>query len=418
MQLEDGTQVRERKSALMEVIELQRKLLQRREDSTSTGDDSEEMAWYTEQTKRLERFKLALNTLRLQPDEFELWVPSEWMPGCRAGTRGMAACKLRINARSQMALVPGDTAARPGGDAATPSADGSGEPSEDAEACRPRVFFIDELRVIRSEAEPSPVKREGPSMATLVLGWRRVEDGGGTGCSLRCLSPEAAELSEVLGQHLQRYKQARVATAARLAQLHALKCIPYRSSNEAHEQLLRRLWECGFPGVALTQRVTTEWGRLGFQGDDPATDFRGMGVLGLHNLVYFGEHYPDVFARLIEKQRKRDYPLACAGIHVTSMLLELLHLAEGDRDIPPGRLPAEGHAEGHGTAAEVQGRPPFSEAWDSDMFRFFCHMFYRERPFEDMYCFSLRMLDRIFVSLDADYADFSTVRRGSEVVRW
>tara|TARA_B100000768_G_scaffold107775_1_gene100032 strand:+ start:502 stop:645 length:144 start_codon:yes stop_codon:yes gene_type:complete len=42
------------------------------------------------------------------------------------------------------------------------------------------------------------------------------------------------------------------------------------------------------------------------------------------------------------------------------------------------------------------------------MFRFFCHMFYRERPFEDMYCFSLRMLDRIFVELDADYADFNT----------
>ena len=44
------------------------------------------------------------------------------------------------------------------------------------------------------------------------------------------------------------------------------------------------------------------------------------------------------------------------------------------------------------------------------MFRFFCHMFYRDMPFEDMYCFSLRMLDRIFVELDADYADFNTVR--------
>ena len=84
--LEDGADVRARKSALMEVIELQQRLIQRRDlDSTTTGDDTEEMAWYTEQTKRLERFKLALNALRLQPDEFELSVPSEWMPGCRAG---------------------------------------------------------------------------------------------------------------------------------------------------------------------------------------------------------------------------------------------------------------------------------------------------------------------------------------------
>ena len=84
---------------------------------------------------------------------------------------------------------------------ATASVDGSGEPSEDAEACRPRVFFIDELRVIRSEAEPTTPTTPIPTPTpTLVLGWRRVEDG--SECSLRCLSPEAAELSEVLGQHL------------------------------------------------------------------------------------------------------------------------------------------------------------------------------------------------------------------------
>ena len=44
------------------------------------------------------------------------------------------------------------------------------------------------------------------------------------------------------------------------------------------------------------------------------------------------------------------------------------------------------------------------------MFRFFCHMFYRQTPFEDMYCLALRMLDRIVVELDADYADFNTVQ--------
>ena len=57
----------------------------------------------------------------------------------------------------------------------------------------------------------------------------------------------------------------------------------------------------------------------------------------------------------------------------------------------------------------VQGRPPFDGAWGSDMFHFFCHMFYRECAFEDMYCFCLRLLDRMFVSMDADYADFHIV---------
>ena len=43
------------------------------------------------------------------------------------------------------------------------------------------------------------------------------------------------------------------------------------------------------------------------------------------------------------------------------------------------------------------------------MFHFFCHMFYRHHAFEDMYCFCVRLLDRMFVSMDADYADFNVV---------
>merc|ERR1712185_851902 len=62
-----------------------------------------------------------------------------------------------------------------------------------------------------------------------------------------------------------------------------------------------------------------------------------------------------------------------------------------------------------GEPASVQGRPPFDPAWSSDMFHFFCHMFYREAAFEDMYCFCLRQLDRMFVAMDADYADFNLV---------
>ena len=35
-------------------------------------------------------------------------------------------------------------------------------------------------------------------------------------------------------------------------------------------------------------------GEIGFQGRDPATDFRGLGVLSLSNLVYYSrEHTVD-----------------------------------------------------------------------------------------------------------------------------
>lgn len=40
------------------------------------------------------------------------------------------------------------------------------------------------------------------------------------------------------------------------------------------------------PTVKLESRITKQWGDIGFQGEDPKTDFRGMGLLGLINLVW------------------------------------------------------------------------------------------------------------------------------------
>jgi hypothetical protein len=35
------------------------------------------------------------------------------------------------------------------------------------------------------------------------------------------------------------------------------------------------------PGQQLKARISREWEEIGFQGADPATDFRGTGILGL-----------------------------------------------------------------------------------------------------------------------------------------
>ena len=51
--------------------------------------------------------------------------------------------------------------------------------------------------------------------------------------------------------------------------------------------------------------------------------------------TFSGEHFPDVFTRLVNAQRKRDYPLACAGINVTFLLLEMLRLTDDVRRMHP-----------------------------------------------------------------------------------
>lgn len=366
-------------------------------DSVDVSDsisEAEEMQWYTEQGSRLEKFKAALNAVRLQPDEFPLLVPQRWAVRDEASSsRELVPYLLRINARSQLTFVP------------TSSSITLNEASESSRAVPadeglnsavPRVYFMDSVQRVRlAQPEPGNGGGGGSSSSAHLSG---ASSSPRSLCielfnepPLNCVTPEAAELVEVLGAHLRRYNASRVAQVRTLKQLHSLKGTAYNSSEEAHVKLLRRLWACGFGHDQPFQLHSERWVHLGFQSADPAKDFRGMGVLGLANLVYFGEHYADVFQRLVSAQRKRDYPLACAGINITSLLLELLNMKD------------------EGEPAIVQGRAPFDAEWGCDMFHFFCHMFYRDRAFEDMYCFCLRLLDRMYVSMDADYADFNTV---------
>jgi hypothetical protein len=75
--------------------------------------------------------------------------------------------------------------------------------------------------------------------------------------------------------------------------------VAYNSDDAQHEQKLLTLWENLMPDVKLTSRVSKQWGDIGFQGDDPKTDFRGMGLLGLDNLIYFSTKYTSTARRIL-----------------------------------------------------------------------------------------------------------------------
>jgi hypothetical protein len=97
--------------------------------------------------------------------------------------------------------------------------------------------------------------------------------------------------------------------------------------NSRHVQLLELLWIQLKPGVARSSaRLSEEWGSLGFQGKDPATDFRGMGMFGLTQLLYFSKYF-SVEAQEILKHTQDDAhfcPFAVAGINITAFICELL----------------------------------------------------------------------------------------------
>jgi hypothetical protein len=70
-----------------------------------------------------------------------------------------------------------------------------------------------------------------------------------------------------------------------LDDVETLRSTPYDSENPEHEKKLLELWDLLMPGRPLDARVSDSWKEIGFQGEDPKTDFRGMGLLGLENLM-------------------------------------------------------------------------------------------------------------------------------------
>ncbi|XP_032661189.1 ELMO domain-containing protein 2 isoform X2 [Chelonoidis abingdonii] len=105
-----------------------------------------------------------------------------------------------------------------------------------------------------------------------------------------------------------------------------LRKVPYDSDNEEHEKQLIQLWNLLMPHENLKARITKQWCDIGFQGDDPKTDFRGMGMLGLVNLVYFSKHYTSEARQILSHSNhaKLGYSYAIVGINLTEMAYSLL----------------------------------------------------------------------------------------------
>ncbi|XP_010869127.1 ELMO domain-containing protein 1 isoform X3 [Esox lucius] len=128
-----------------------------------------------------------------------------------------------------------------------------------------------------------------------------------------------------------------------VAEVEKLRREPYDCENLKHEEMLMKLWKALRPDSPLTGRISKQWCEIGFQGNDPKTDFRGMGLLGLHNLLYFAEHDKATALQVLQdslqpKQSKMSkaeweqknfdkaigYSFAIVGINITDLAYSLL----------------------------------------------------------------------------------------------
>ncbi|CAN1231639.1 ELMO domain-containing protein A [Linum perenne] len=78
----------------------------------------------------------------------------------------------------------------------------------------------------------------------------------------------------------------------RLARLQKRVQTPFDETRPDHQEALQCLWSRAFPDVPLTGMITEQWKEMGWQGVNPATDFRGCGFIALENLLFFARTYP------------------------------------------------------------------------------------------------------------------------------
>ena len=102
----------------------------------------------------------------------------------------------------------------------------------------------------------------------------------------------------------------------------------------AHREMLQSLWSAVYPDKCMPEpslnvSVSPGWKDVGFQSNDPCTDFRAMGLLGLHCLCYHGSRYPDRVRTIVHAGRPaRDFPYAAVGINLVAALVQMLKLGQ------------------------------------------------------------------------------------------
>lgn len=80
----------------------------------------------------------------------------------------------------------------------------------------------------------------------------------------------------------------------------SIRCEKFSHEDSSQLNLLLDLW------IELKAETETrpesiknrKWRELGFQGDDPSTDFRGMGMLALNCLKYIFKNYTIVLLKI------------------------------------------------------------------------------------------------------------------------
>lgn len=108
--------------------------------------------------------------------------------------------------------------------------------------------------------------------------------------------------------------------------------VPFEKTNMKHEETLKHLYDDfvvpAQPAAEDRTLKTKAWGVLGFQGDDPRTDFRGGGYTSLQLFLDFCRTHRDMLEEMKDHTARGLMLLACSSISTTFFIKNYFHMGE------------------------------------------------------------------------------------------
>lgn len=98
-----------------------------------------------------------------------------------------------------------------------------------------------------------------------------------------------------------------------------------------HLKLIQETWSNLYPSAQVPSIPSEQWSRLGFQGTDPSTDFRAMGLHGLRQLHDYSSRPDGTEVLQHSLEESKWFPFAVVSINISAFQLDLLKSCKLDR---------------------------------------------------------------------------------------
>ncbi|CAF0877906.1 unnamed protein product [Adineta ricciae] len=110
-------------------------------------------------------------------------------------------------------------------------------------------------------------------------------------------------------------------------QVESIRLTKVTATDEKHLELFEKIWSRLVTQAdddhEELQMISKRWTKIGFQGSNPLTDFRGMGLLGLQCIEYLSRDR-ETCLTYINIRPPNDYSFAIGVINIVSWIVHLL----------------------------------------------------------------------------------------------